>query len=148
MTAVRTDRQVEVVTRRGLLHGALVQLEEAVSAPVAADEDRWCRTLHAALDRLGFTLADHVEATEATDGLLAEIDHDSPWLHARVEGLRRDHVGLVERTGALLDRCHTDFRPEDIREEAIGLLGALVRHRHAGADLLYDAYELDLSAGD
>ena len=148
MSAVRTDRQTEVETRRGLLHGALVQLEAAVSAPVAGDEARWCRTLHAALDRLAFTLADHVESTEAPDGLLAEIDHDSPWLHARVDRLRRDHVELVRGTGDVLERCHTDFRPEEIREDVIGLLGQLVRHRHAGADLLYDAYELDLSAGD
>lgn len=148
MTAVRTDRHTEAASRRGLLHGALVQLEQAVSAPVTADAERWCRRLHRALDRLAFTLADHVEETEAPDGLLAEIDRQSPWLHARVDKLRREHVTLVHTTGELLDRCHRSFRPDDLREDVLQLLGQLVRHRHAGADLLYDAYELDLSAGD
>lgn len=148
MTAVRTDRQTEVTVRRGLLHGALVQLEVAVSAPVAGDRERWSTRLRAALDRLAFTLADHVEETEAPDGLLAEIDHQSPWLHARVERLRREHITLVGETAGLLERCHRPFAPDELREDVVRLLGELVRHRHAGADLLYDAYELDLSAGD
>lgn len=147
MPGVRTDREAEVQQRRGLLHGALVALESAVSSPVG-DGVRWCLRMRMALDRLAFTLADHVEATEAPGGLLDDIDHASPWLHARVERLRRDHVDLVERTGALLDRCHAAFRPDEVRSDVVDLLGRLVRHRHDGADLLYDAYELDLSAGD
>lgn len=148
MAAVQTDRAAEVAARRGLLHGVLVELEAAVSAAVAGDPGRWCAGLRRALDRLAFTLADHVEATEAPDGLLAEIDHVSPWLHARVERLRREHVQLVQDTATLVARCHQASAPEELREDVVRLLGELVRHRHAGADLLYDAYELDLSAGD
>jgi hypothetical protein len=147
MPDVRTDRETEIQQRRGLLHGSLVALEAALSAPITEGQ-RWCLGMRMALDRLAFTLADHVEETEAPGGLLDEIDHASPWLHARVERLRRDHVDLVARTGEILDRCHAPFRPDEVREDVLDLLGRLVRHRHEGADLLYDAYELDLSAGD
>ena len=148
MVAVRTDRAAEIAARRGLLHGVLVRLEAAVSAPVGGDPQRWCAGLRRALDELAFTLADHVEATEAPDGLLAEIDQVSPWLHARVERLRREHLQLVGDAAALVERCHRISTPDELREDVVRLLGQLVRHRHAGADLLYDAYELDLSAGD
>lgn len=147
MQDVRTDREAEIQQRRGLLHGALVDLEAAVSAPVG-DTVRWCLGTRRAIDRLALTLADHIEATEASEGLLNEIEHASPWLHARVERLRRDHVELVERMSSVLERCHAPFRPEEVRPAATDLLGRLVRHRHDGADLLYDAYGLDLSAGD
>lgn len=148
MTAVRIDRQAEVTARRGQLHGALVRLEQALTAPVTTEPTRWSTALRDALDRLAFTLADHVEATEAPDGLLSEVERESPWLHARVGQLRREHAALIEATGTIIDRCHDGSPADELREDVVHLLGQLVRHRHAGAGLLYDAYALDLSAGD
>jgi hypothetical protein len=37
---------------------------------------------------------------------------------------------------------------EAVREAAVALVAQLVRHRHAGADLLYAAYSVDISAAD
>jgi hypothetical protein len=35
-----------------------------------------------------------------------------------------------------------------VREDVTGLLGALVRHRQTGADLVYEAYQVDIDAAD
>ena len=35
-----------------------------------------------------------------------------------------------------------------IREQALELLAAIVRHRHLGADLLYEAYDVDIGGPD
>jgi hypothetical protein len=37
---------------------------------------------------------------------------------------------------------------DDVRDRTLGLLRALLEHRHHGAELLYDAYQVDLSSGD
>lgn len=34
------------------------------------------------------------------------------------------------------------------REAALDLLGLLSRHRHRGADFVYDAYDFDIGGGD
>ena len=35
-----------------------------------------------------------------------------------------------------------------VRDEALDLMRALLAHRHRGAELLYEAYQVDISAGD
>ena len=37
---------------------------------------------------------------------------------------------------------------QDVREEALGLLQAIARHRQRGADLIYEAYSVDIEGGD
>ncbi len=38
--------------------------------------------------------------------------------------------------------------PAALREEATALMGQLVRHRQAGADLVFEAYEVDLGGSE
>ena len=47
---------------------------------------------------------------------------------------------LIARAGEPLD----DDGVAGVREDAIGLLGRLARHRQSSADLLYEAYETDV----
>lgn len=142
-----TDEAREISLRRGQLHGALIELEQALARPLR-DEAAWCQATTAAVEHLAWTLANHVEETEQPGGLLSEVEATAPWLAPRVGQLRRDHELLVRRCGALIDRCHGDVGPHELREDALDLLAELTRHRHRGADLLYDAYELDVGTGD
>ena len=45
-------------------------------------------------------------------------------------------------------RCADVEQVKDVREEALGLLQAIARHRQRGADLIYEAYSVDIEAGD
>jgi hypothetical protein len=147
ITRLTSAEAGRISVRRGQLHDALVELEAALARP-AGDHDDWCQHTTAAVEHLAWTLADHVEETDAPGGLLAEVEAAAPWLAPRVGQLRRDHELLVSRCGGLVDRCHAGVEPDELREAALELLADLTRHRHRGADLLYDAYELDVGTGD
>lgn len=133
--------------RREKLHGAMVDLEEALAGP-KDDEDRWLGALRTAVERVHTTLEEHIVEAEGPDGLIPQILHDSPWLAPRAQGLVRDHVELLAASRELAAACDVTPEPELLREHAIELVAQIARHRHRSADVLYDAYELDLSAGD
>ena len=37
---------------------------------------------------------------------------------------------------------------DDVREQALALLAQISRHRHRGADLLWDSYDFDIGLGE
>jgi hypothetical protein len=89
----------------------------------------------------------HVEITEAEDGLYAEILPAAPRLAHMMDVLRREHHEIREALDHALHAIEAPEgagEPEALREELLGLLGHLVRHRQKGADLLYEAYDVDL----
>jgi hypothetical protein len=63
----------------------------------------------------------------------------------RVEKVRQDHTALRHRL-ELAQHALPDVA--DTRERTVELLTAIVRHRHLGAELVYDAYNVDLEAAD
>jgi hypothetical protein len=135
-------------SRRGL-QAALVQLEDVASA--AGDTDSWAMRVEAALRKVRAALDHHVAATEADDGLLADAVRQEPRLAHRADVLRREHVELyaaideqLRRTSRLRARAEMAAA----QERVIQLLAAFSRHRHRGAELVYDAYATDISAGD
>ena len=133
--------------RRLALHAALVDLEEALTSP-AGDGAGWLQTVRTSIEAMDETLRAHVRDAESAEGLLAQIGEDSPWLGPRVEQLRRAHRELLEQSNALTIDCHQTADADVIRDKAFDLIQRVSRHRHQAADLLYDAYDLDLSAGD
>jgi hypothetical protein len=153
-----TDAQREVTAaerraaraRRERLHRALVELEETLTGPDTGPS--WHARLRAAAAGMRETVVDHVAESEAPDGLLAQIAEVSPWLSPRAQHLRDEHDDLVATADALVQRCieadDAETNVDALAELAWELLERVSRHRRAGADLLYDAYALDVSAGD
>jgi hypothetical protein len=94
------------------------------------------------------TVLDHVAESEAPDGLLEQITDVAPWLGPRVVQLRAEHDHLVAAADALVQSAAAASRPDEVIDAAWALLEAVSRHRRRGADLLYEAYALDVSAGD
>jgi hypothetical protein len=136
--------------RRERLHRALVELEETLTGPDTGPS--WHARLRAAAERMRETVVDHVAESEAPDGLLAQIAEVSPWLGPRAQHLRSEHDDLVATADTLVRRCaeatDTEEEVDELAELAWDLLEGVSRHRRRGADLLYDAYALDVSAGD
>jgi len=127
--------------RRVDLKHAMSALE--VSAAGASGDPSWSDALRSALADLRVAFEAHVEEVEASDGLLAEVMGDCPRLSSRVDRLRNEHVTLSEQIDACRARLD-DPDPPEIRSEVLDVMVALARHRHAGADLVYEAYNVDI----
>jgi|GEM_PF-179564 len=133
---------------RSRVRDCMTNLEGVLTGPVGADESAWWYRVLVSLDALREAFGRHVAVTETPGGVLDEIVADAPRLaHAR-DHLVHDHVEI----SAALDRlCRPTLPPGGVdtaREEALDLLGLLSRHRHRGADFLYDAYDVDIGGGD
>lgn len=142
------DAEVEAYAeRRQALHTALVGVDGELDG-LATQQDPDRDRLAAAVRSLRDAVADHVREADAPDGLLAQILSDAPWFAARVQRLRDDHEQLMERATALIDDVTTDRPVGELLPEARLLSTHISEHRHAGTDLLMDAYMLDIPAGD
>ena len=67
-----------------------------------------------------------------------------------VEQIKRDHRDMLAelRPGNHGPAQRGVAQIQDVREHALGLLQAIARHRQRGADLIYEAYSVDIEAGD
>ena len=133
--------------RRRELRDALVELENAVSSP-ARDSERWREGVAARLAVLREAFADHVAETEGAGGLYDEMEDIAPHVQGRARRLREEHPPL---TSAIIDTVArfaeplpegTDF--DAIRDDLQRLMGRFIRHRQHGADLVWEAYALDI----
>ncbi|HZQ28228.1 MAG TPA: hypothetical protein VFA94_11065 [Acidimicrobiales bacterium] len=143
----RADSLRNVRTRREELRTAMIGLEQAVTAPGGTDPAAWSRRAGAAADSLQVAFDKHVEATERPDGFLDSVVADAPRLAHACDQLRDEHIELAKQLAALGDAAQTASR-EAVLADAIEVLSALTRHRHRGADLVYEAYSVDIAASD
>lgn len=145
------ETQEEVHQRRRRLRTALDQVEHALASAAGAPTE-WQRNVTDSLERLRTTWHDHIAKTEGDDGFYAEILRDAPRLEASVTRLRGEHEELVTATEKLLARCQETALDADeverLREDILDLLGYAARHRQHGSDLIYEAYQVDVSVGD
>ncbi len=146
MTAEPLPRQPSARAQRIGLRTALTDLQAAGDAD-ADDHDAWSRSVTAALNELRAALARHAEFTEGPEGLFAEVREQAPRLLHRVQQLEAEHVDLE----AGIDRCAVEVADGDVPTAAASVrtvVAAFERHIHRGAELVYDAYNVDISSGD
>ena len=99
--------------------------------------------------RVRQTFAAHIDVTEGADGLYQEVLAQAPRLSGAVNRLQHEHAdiasALVEVDNRLDDpMSDADVWVDSIRDAAITLMGLLVRHRQRGADLVYEAYDVEI----
>lgn len=139
----------EARQRRSDLHEALIDVERAISSPASGREADWSKDVVRRLQDLAGTIEDHVEVTERAGGLYDEIGGKAPRLADKIDRLRREHPEMRAGTRRLIERFEAtpagDAWPvEEARDDLQRLLGRLVRHRQLGADLVWEAYNLDI----
>lgn len=144
-----TPTLAETARRRADLHHALIEVEQTISRPATGREPDWSKDVLARLQDLAHTIEEHVEVTERPDGLYAEIGVRSPHLAGKVERLKEEHPEIRDATAALMARLEAtpigDAWPlAEARDDLQRLLGRIVRHRQLGADLVWEAYNLDI----
>jgi hypothetical protein len=136
--------------RRGL-RSALDELERAVAAPSSGRPKEWAAGVVQRAEALQDAFREHVEVTEGRDGLFDEIVGHAPRLAPRVDKLRADHRVVAAGLAEVLEELPAidpDQDVEDLKERVIAVMGSIVRHRHVGASLVYEAYFVDVEAAD
>jgi hypothetical protein len=149
MDHTESDALEAARARRGELHRALLDLEAALAGAARGRAQAWADSVRAALVRVRETFAAHIDVTEGADGLYREVLTQAPRLSGAVNRLQLEHADIA---AALAEVDHqlddptsdADAWVESIRDAAIRLMGLLVRHRQRGADLVYEAYDVEI----
>lgn len=135
----------EVADRRQALYDAMRVLEAAIARPSGLAD--WRMEIESALARLETSLQAHIESVESDDGIFVDILDRSPHLTSHVQTMRDEHRDLVAACHQALSMS-ADWSSRSLRRRVNILLARLAIHRQTGAELLYDAYNVDIAAGD
>lgn len=131
--------------RRARLRESLIALELALSSPSGGVPGQWSGYVRGALGDVAADLDRHIQITEGPDGLYADLAEVAPRLSDAADRLANEHAEMKQRLETMLARLDLDQPdPEEVRDLGTGLLGMFVRHRQRGADLVYEAYEVDI----
>lgn len=152
-TGTESTPLIEARQRRQDLHAMIVALEVA-TARAAGQPQEWAERVHEALIELGAEFERHMATTEAPGGLFEAINSAAPRLANQVGELVREHQDIRAAIGAAMDAIRPQAHPfgraeaSGGRDAVLALLNRLLRHRQAGADLVYEAFETDIGVGD
>lgn len=136
--------------RRIELHDALVAAEEAISRPAPGREGEWAADVTKAMLRLRDSFDEHIRVAEEPEGLYDEILERAPHLAAKVVRLKDEHPRIRTDANQELDRLDaasvggSGRDVDEVRDDLQRFLGKVVRHRQHGADLVWEAYNLDI----
>ena len=103
------------------------------------------------MERLRVVLEHHIADTENAGGFFDDLLQEEPRLSRAVENLRADHDVLsqsVDELSVRLRAAGADTDVDSLRAGLLDLIRVLLVHRHRGADIVYEAYNVDLSVGD
>lgn len=132
--------------RRAHLRLACQELEAALAAPPDGRPDDWARQVASGVVRMRHAFAAHVSITEGPDGLFDQIRTEAPRLDGALRRLHREHGDLAAQLAAIGAHLET---PDEVglqraRDQLNTTLAELSRHLQRGADLLYQAYDIDI----
>jgi hypothetical protein len=152
-TTPRTELD-DVRLRRAGLKAALSGLELALAAP-APHRGTWVMGVRDGLHALHEVWTRHIVETEAPGAFLDELVAEAPRLATPASRLRREHSDILATITRAEKRMMTPPADDDsyqcwvdeVRTELTALLVALVKHRQRGADLVYEAYAVDIGGG-
>ena len=135
--------------RRGVRR-ASVELDEALARPITKGAGTWLEGVAIHVRTLAEAFRHHVGQSEGPDGLLPQIVKAESRLVPAVEAVKREHRGLLDEMTRLeaVTRSSPAADEQTVRAESLRLLHDLAAHRQRGADLIYEAYFVDVEAGD
>lgn len=131
--------------RRYALLEAIGEVEVAMASPVG--EPNWHSQLEVRLLGLRLALDQHVDEVEGPDGLLAELLGEAPRLANQIRRIEGEHPDLSRQIDASIELVAGEADAPAVRATVMETLAALSRHRQQGADLVYEAYKVDIGGG-
>jgi len=132
---------------RAELGGSMAALEQALSPRIAGGHSGWAERVEVALVELSADFDEHIAVTEGSGGLHDAVVAATPRLSNAVSRLGGEHIVIKELIEDLLRRVGPPVPADQvdaIRAHGTALLARLARHRQRGADLVHEAYEVDL----
>jgi hypothetical protein len=145
--AAATSAELATVrAHRIRLREASQALEAALAAPLTGRPDGWVGQVMPAVQRIREAFAAHVSFTEGRGGLFDQIRTDAPRLVTALARLHREHAEITAGLAAAEEQLEArgEAGMARVREQLTAALTALSLHRKRGADLLYEAYQVDL----
>lgn len=137
-----------VRTRRDRLQEAMQSMAQ-IGTPPVGQTDPWRTQLLDAAIRLRDLLDQHVTDTEQPGGFFDDLMTETTGrLRGQIELLRREHTELATTSRDLIDGIEQARDPESLHDAAQQLLDGLDQHRQLGANLLWEAYGVDLGQAD
>jgi hypothetical protein len=136
--------------RRGVQQ-ACADLEQALARPQAPGPSDWSQAVVAALDELAEAFNRHVAHSEGPEGFLPDITSAAPRLAHAAEEIRREHADILAQISVVRDMAaagRDEGAVQGVRGRSLLLLREISAHRYRGADLVYDAYTVDIEAAD
>ena len=118
-----------------------------------ASDPSWSMKVFEALEDLRSAFSLHVHEVERPDGLLSRLVDDEPRLANGVSLLHSEHGEIdlrLTQVADLIRLCMPDCEHtviEEVRAETVDVLSLISRHRQTGADLVYEAYHVDIGGG-
>jgi len=146
----RSDALREAARRRQTLHEALVALEVAISSPASRRIPDWTRQVTKEAVAVRDAWEQHIDGTEKPGGLYEEIVGLSPRLAGTVDRLRAEHPEITEAVTQMVARLEhveiggLEWPLDDARDDLQRFVGKVIRHRQRGADLVWEAYNVDI----
>ena len=140
-----------VQERRDDFYEAILGLERAMAEAAGDDQAGWAAEATTAALDLRAVLRHHITETEAEGSFYDDVSRNFPNLANQAARLRAEHGPLREGTDELIETLSTvtdDAGVDLARGQALDLLKALLMHRHRGAEIVFDAYNVDVATGD
>ena len=138
----------EVRDRRRGLRRTMTEVEEAISAALSGRPADWRATLEPRIGALRDAWSSHIAGTEGPAGLWEQVRTDAPRLDGHLRRLGREHQALAAEIAAVGEELAAAGDDENelarVREHTVAVLGRLSHHRQQGADLIYEAYTVDV----
>jgi hypothetical protein len=139
----------EAKARRATLHDGLVHLEMALSSPASGRIPEWTALVTKDLIAVRDAFDQHIIATEKPGGLYEEIIMRAPRLDGTVNRLKDEHPEISVKIREEIERIESvpvgDGWPLDAaRDDLQRFMGVVIRHRQRGADLVWEAYNVDI----
>jgi hypothetical protein len=140
----------EVKRRRKTLHDTLVHLEEAISSPASGRIPQWTAQVVKEMHEIREAFDQHILVTEKPDGLYEEILQHAPRLQNGVSRLKDEHPEISSSIDEMIARLEqtevasVQWPLDDARDDLQRFIGRVIRHRQRGADLVWEAYNVDI----
>lgn len=140
--------------RRAELRESSRHLVRALESASPGREAEWLKRVAECLEEFREDIVEHIESTEAPDGLYDEVRAAQPRLENQVKRLIADHEVLRDRVDAcyaLATRAAGEPDPiivKAVRDDGTQVVSLLQRHRQRGSDLIFEAYETDIGGAD
>ena len=132
---------------------AMHALEAALAVGFPSREQLWMTKVAAATVVLREAMQRQQDEFRSNDGILQQIAHDAPRLANQVEQLRDLHNEALTNLDRLRARTQaykssTSTNVDDVRRELADVLAIIRRLQANEADLIYEAYQMDIGGGD